>query len=402
MIKMDKKELQRIISLTFDESPIVRKDAALKLAKTEEPGAVFALFELSYDKDESVKAAARDILSKKKPSDKDSISFADIFGKPEAPEHVIEPSEWAEDESKKKRMLSPIERIFEKKFGKTKAAMVKDKMMPTIEKVYKKAVESGTENIEKREKSMQKMITSYVDALQGLDKLMFDERKVVEQKQAKIQSMGEIPHPEPQEEDGVLEEVGTGAGAEKIHKEVAELEAEPDGEEEPETAVSVHLPEPESGNAPDKSIFRKAYDVMMASDGDDEVMFQQSQKLIKQVEDEVALAFRLAKQKFKSDNITHLTELKDGMRSVSTDVLVVKGTETGEYLRTKTKKDTYTRITANDDEGSEGIIYLFEGRGREVQAGMKIKVVKGQVKTFSFSGETALTVNKRGSVYIVV
>ncbi len=149
-------------------------------------------------------------------------------------------------------------------------------------------------------------------------------------------------------------------------------------------------------------MFRKAYEIMMAADGDEEVMEQQRQDLLKQLEKEVHLAFRLAKQRFKSENITHLTELRDGMRNVNTDILTVKSCDLGEYAKTKTKKDTYARITVNDSEGSEGVVYLFDGRGKEVRPGMMIKVVKGQVKTFNFSKETAITVGKKGSVYIVL
>lgn len=403
--KEKEKELQRLISLTFDENPEVRKKAALMLADSNEPAALFALFELSYDKDPTVKSTVQEILSKKKSSgDKDVISFADLFDKQS--EAVVESqsilrSPTPEDDLKKKKLLDPIEQIFEKRLGKNKAALIKEKMMSTIEKIYLKAVGSKTgqssEESQKREKAMQKMLTSYADVLSSLGTIALAERQAREANIVDVQTVQTPNTPQPEEltsgTSEVLEEVGNKVDSSKIANEISNL-----NEEEDEIKMEIN----KAGTMVDASIFRKAYDLMMASDGDEEVMFQQSQRLIKQLKDEVNLAFRIAKQRFKSENITHLTELKHGMRNVNTDVLLVKGVSRGEYQRTKTKKDSYTRIVVNDNEGSEGVIYLFEGRGKEVQPGMKVKVVKGQVKTFEFSKETAITIGKKGNVYIVL
>jgi hypothetical protein len=397
--KEKEKELQRLVSLTFDEKPEVRKQAALTLAAIDEPAATFALLELSYDKDESVKSLARSILSKKQPQDKDAISFSQIFGQPAE----LEPQAAAlspEEDIKKKKLLSPVEQIFEKRLGKAKAALVKDRMMATIEKIYLKAVDSEKGDNAQKQKSMQKMLTSYADVLSGLDKISFEESAPIrEANLAEVQTIQETPQA-PKDEPPILEEVGNSTDSSRISRDLSELSQEVGEADEIRKLDSEDGAESPSGG--DKSTFRRAYDLMLASDGDEEVMFQQSQKLIKRLQEDVDLAFKMAKQRFKAANITHLTELKDGMRNVNTDTLVVKSAEAGEYQRTKTKKDTFTRIIANDAEGSEGIIYLFEGRGGEVRPGMKIKVVKGQVKFFKFSGQTALTVGQKGNVYIVL
>ncbi|MFA5077598.1 MAG: hypothetical protein WC488_04185 [Candidatus Micrarchaeia archaeon] len=401
--KEKEKELHRLVSLTFDEKPEIRRGAALQLADSGEPAALFALIELSYDKDETVKSTVQEILSKKKSSgDKNAISFADLFAHANEKEEAQQPAlPTPEEDLRKKQLLSPIEQIFEKKLGKNKAAMVKDKMMSTIEKIYLKAVGSRSSpnptDAGKREKAMQKMLTSYADILSmGLDEVASVGRHGREEKIADVQTIQESASEPPMAEDAVevLEQLGTGADASKISKDLASIV---DEEEEIRKEISSGA----EGDA-DKSIFRRAYDVMMASDGDEQVMFEQSQKLMKRLGEEVDFAFKMAKQRFKAENITHLTELRNGMRSVNTDLLTVKSAEAGEYMRTKTKKDSYTRITANDSDGSEGIIYLFEGRGSEVRPEMRIKVVKGQVKTFEFSKETAITVGKKGSVYIVL
>ena len=65
-------------------------------------------------------------------------------------------------------------------------------------------------------------------------------------------------------------------------------------------------------------------------------------------------------------------------------------------------KDNFTRIVVSDEEGNEGVIYLFDNRGGLVKEGMRIKIEKGYSKTFGFSGETALTVTKKGTAYVIL
>ena len=53
-------------------------------------------------------------------------------------------------------------------------------------------------------------------------------------------------------------------------------------------------------------------------------------------------------------------------------------------------------MVVGDDDDGEAVVYLFDGRGSWLVRGMKIKVLKGNVKSFGFSGETALTIGKKG------
>lgn len=90
------------------------------------------------------------------------------------------------------------------------------------------------------------------------------------------------------------------------------------------------------------------------------------------------------------------------MRNINTDPLLVRSVENMEYQKTKKIKAIVTRILVNDDEGNEGVVYLFEDRGIALQPGMKIKVQRALAKTFKFSGETALTLGKKSNIYIVL
>jgi len=114
------------------------------------------------------------------------------------------------------------------------------------------------------------------------------------------------------------------------------------------------------------------------------------------------MAFDVAKNRYKELNITDITAIKGGMRNINTGTLYVKSMEHKEYPRTKTKKDTFTRLVVADQQGNEGIIYLFEERGNPIKPGMKMKVEKGFAKTFEWAGETVVTVSKKGNVYVIL
>jgi len=154
-------------------------------------------------------------------------------------------------------------------------------------------------------------------------------------------------------------------------------------------------------NLPD-TFFKKAYEVMMLSGGDDRIMRTEMKRMIDTANREITLAFNLAKKKFKETKITHITNIRDKMRNINTDPLTVKSVENMEYQKSKKVKAVVTRVVVNDDEGDEGVLYLFEDRGITLQPGMKIKLEKAIAKSFKFSGETALALGKKTNVYIVL
>lgn len=385
----DAPTLNKLVSLTFDESPKVRKEAAKSLGELDDPAALFALVELSYDKDVGVKTIAQDILDKKKHSEKEVMSFAEIFSsgkKEETPKGEL-PS------TTKDKVLHPITMLFEKRLGKEKADRVRERMMPAIEKIYQKAVSPESERSdESGRKAMQEFLTSYLEAVSDVN--------------GSDRAGPEAPEPESEgagEKDGGFEvheqlanELGEVTTKEKqfevVAKEISDIEAAEEIEQKQENVLT-KLPD---------TVFKKAYETMMLSEGDDDIMKREMERAIKSAKHDVKLAYVLARKKFKETDITHLTKVRNAMRNVNTEDLTVKEVESKEYDRTKRMKDVLTRIVVNDAEGDEGVVYLFDGRGSEVKPGMRIRVVRGYVKTFEFSGETALTISRKGNVYIVL
>jgi hypothetical protein len=273
--------------------------------------------------------------------------------------------------------------------------MARNKLMPSIEKAYQKAHAPHGRKNENR-KVMQEFLTNYLEVMSDLDRIGDGSTpmEVNEEKPADASVSappGALP-PEIQAEGGELDVVGQGAETDKLSSEIASLEMQ-EIEEMKEREEIEHLPD---------TFFKKAYELMMLSGGDEEVMKQEMNRMIADAQREIGLAFRMAKKKFKEMKVTNITKIRDGMRNINTEILVVKSADSAEYQKTKKAKALYTRVIVNDESGNEGVIYLFEDRGIALKSGMRIKVLKGQAKVFEFSGETALTLGKKGNVYIVL
>ncbi len=118
--------IDKLVSLTYDSSPDVRRQAALELSRIDDPRAVFALLELGADKDPTVQELARTSLDHFKGEEKETlVSLEKIF---EARQEGKPPPE---DMAVAKKKLMPS---LEKLFSKNKAA--RDRLMPSLEKLF--------------------------------------------------------------------------------------------------------------------------------------------------------------------------------------------------------------------------------------------------------------------------
>jgi len=390
--------INKLVSLTFDEDPEVRKRAAKSLSEINDPGAVFALMELRFDKDPSVREAAQVYLEKKKKTEPELMSFASIFSNGAKKEGKEEKEESAMDA--KEKMLRPITQIFEKRLGKEKAAVARSKLMPTIEKVYSKAHQQRKKSGDNGRKVMQEFLTNYLEVMSDLDSVGGEGALQPQLDTEQVPPPQESAAPEniPSSEEALveeLEEVGKSAAETgKLSAEAASLELQ-QIEEIKEREEIEQLPD---------TFFKKAYEIMMLSEGDESLMKQQMNRMIDDARKEIGLAFRMAKKRFKEMKITNITDIKDGMRNINTGLLSVKSVENMEYQKTKKKKAIASRVVVNDEEGNEGVVYLFDDRGSNIKDGMRIKIVSGLAKTFEFSGETALTIGKgkKSNVFVVL
>lgn len=383
-------DINKLVSLTFDESPDVRKNAARKLGELDDPAALFALMELSYDKDISVKQVAQTLLDKRKSNEQEVMSFAEIFSSENHQQDANAPT--VLDQDKKNRVLAPITKLFEKKLGKIRADAVKNKMMPTIEKVYMKTTANMHQDSENGRKAIQEFLTGYMEAISDLDSFTTTGLGNNTQKE----SEGKIAeHLDLQKHLNLEEEIGALTTEQKnvslIASEIENIEKK-DSEELHAKQMYADAPQ---------SVFQRAYETMLASGGDDKLMQKEMKRLTKEAEQDVKLAYKLARDKFKEIKITNLTKIKSGMRNINTELLNVLEVQSITYPKGKERREA-VRLKVIDEEENEAIIYMFDDRGKWIKRGMNIKITRGFAKTFDFSKETAITVSSKGSIDIVL
>ena len=150
-----------------------------------------------------------------------------------------------------------------------------------------------------------------------------------------------------------------------------------------------------------QSVFQRAYETMLASGGDDKLMQREMKRLTKESEQDVKLAYNLARDKFKEIKITNLTKIKNGMRNINTELLNVLEVQNITYPKGKEKKEA-VRLKVVDEDENEAIVFMFDDRGKWIQKGMNIKITRGFAKTFDFSKETAITVSSKGNIDIIL
>ncbi len=114
------KELDRLISLSFDEDPEVRKQAAQELAKYPDIGALLALLELSRDKDPEVAKIARekaDQLKEVLKTQQEIQEISSIIAKYQqsAPEQETEEIKVLEDVLEKSQLTDEKKQIIKEK-----------------------------------------------------------------------------------------------------------------------------------------------------------------------------------------------------------------------------------------------------------------------------------------------
>ncbi len=368
---ISRNDLHKLVSLTFDERPSIRKQAAQRLAEIDDPAAIFALVELSYDKDADVKAVAQDIIQKKKTTEREVFSFAEIFGPKEKPQ--LEATSALDAEQRRERVLSPITRLFEKKLGKERADAIKSKMMPTIEKIYTKT-KIGSETSDDGKRAIQEILTSYLEA---------------------IGDVGSSNNEEVLKSQTILLEQG---------EKVGEVDRELEMPFEHKITVEDKEQVDEETELLDRGIgstaFRKAYELMAFSKGDEKVMRKEMNRLLSEFKKDIKIAFQLAQRRFKENKITSLTRIKYGMRNITTEFVRIKSLERVECQK-KRKKETLIHVVIYDEHGNSASLYLTQERAEMLKIGLVIKIERAQVKRLPSLG-SGLVLSQKSNIYIVL
>jgi len=356
---MDKAKLEKLISLTFDSNPEVRKKAALELSKVDDPAASLALLELMYDKEKEVAEIARKAIEERKKKEPELVPLTEMF-------KGVDFSGGKKEKERPTKVIEPLSKMFEKRLGRERF----EKIKPKLEEAYAK----------KGKKAVQEILETYFKAY-----------REIRAENGEVEKVEEV-------EEITIEEVGsTVGGLEEDLKEIEEMaEIEEIAEEAKEELAKEGLPT--SGRELEKSVLALAYEAMLLSEGDEKVAKQTAKAIKDFLSKQVDIAFKIAREKFRRKKITLLPEIKEGMRSIYTEPLEVVDIKEIVWKKRGGKKEVFRRVVVKDKEGNEGVIYLTEGRGEKLAKGMLVKVEGGRAKFFKFSGETAIVLGKRGKL----
>jgi len=366
---MEKEKLDKLIALTFDEDPKVRKQALKELALVDDALALIAITELTFDKDKEVAEEAKRILEERKKNIQHSqLPLSDLFkgvsfsGK----EEVVKQEE---KEKTSNKIVDSIRDIFIKKY--------KDKS------IGERAFEMFISQV-KKSTTPQQFITAYIETrdLEKTEKLKLEnEEKVKKEKNIEQKAIEKDIEP--------LEIIGEKINTELIAQEEKLLEDDELFKEEKKILEEFKYP---------PTAFSIALNELSAVE-DEKASKKLSDMLIQFFKKQVELAYKVVRKKFKAIKITDLSEIKDGMKNITTDILEIVEIKEIPY-KDRGKEKILRRVVLRDKGGKEGVLYLFDDRGSILREGMKISLEKAKAKTFKFSNETALTLDKRGKGYI--
>ena len=409
-----KKDIEKLIALSFDSDPKIRLKAATELSSIDDAGANLVIMELAYDKDPTVSNYANAVLLERKKKPADMLPFNELFkGVSFAAE------EKQKEQTYNKKVLEPIFRIFMRKLGdKKKAEKAMDNFMQKLKKIkvntktasqtetlkaYKESFVDYIEHINPinnkvNNKEVNTSAISNTDTTQSKRIVTKASQNIIQNAIGKTQTVSSGFEVLEDKQDKELQLIGSSmmdVDSDQLSKESAEIDNEDFFTIEEKKAIDV------AGLIP-KTVFKMAYDNFIALEGDEKLMKKQAELLQKYVKKEVDLAYSIAKKKFKEIKLTDISNIKNGMRNINTDLLEVIKVQNIRYFEGKrVKKEMLaTRVLLKDLQGKEGVLYLFEDRGKYLQPGMKITLEKAKAKLFKFSDETALTVDKRGKVKI--
>ena len=130
-------DLDKIVAQAFDSDPQVRLKVANALSKIDDPRAIFALIELSSDKDEAVKEIAQRGLGQRKDEQEEIVSIGKLLSERKAqPPQMPSASGMPQQQTQaRSNMMPAIERLFAH-YEPKKRESAKRKLLPSLMKVF--------------------------------------------------------------------------------------------------------------------------------------------------------------------------------------------------------------------------------------------------------------------------
>ena len=134
-------DLDKIVAQAFDSDPAVRLKVANSLSKIDDPRAIFALIELSSDKDEAVKEVAQRGLGSRKDEQEEIVSIGKLLSERKAQPAQVPSQPGMPQQStpaqmaNRANMMPALERLFAH-YEPKKRESAKRKLLPSLQKLF--------------------------------------------------------------------------------------------------------------------------------------------------------------------------------------------------------------------------------------------------------------------------
>ncbi|VVB59047.1 HEAT repeats [Candidatus Anstonella stagnisolia] len=373
-------DVDYLVSLTFDNDPAVRKRTAETLGKLDDPRAIFALLELSSDKEPTVQEAARAALDKFKTQKDEQEAIVTI-------EQLLA-----------ERKVAKIE-------TPEATTATKQRLMPTLEKLFHHDEKSPKGAREKILSSlMDKFFTAkkpadYSDSLSSIEHVHGGEKPQNAQPASKdALTHDEITqiragHDEVKKPVQVQEEEEMG----EIYSPPSTPQAQEEAQEEMrgEIAETAPIAAPASQDA--KPFYYKlAYDLAKTAGTKKNVLVREQKRIIANLKKDVELAFKLAASKAEEEGSPSLSNLKPGLKHLSLAPMQISSISEIQYG----KKGAYSKIALSDGKKSVPLLVPKErASGISVTDQLSLKDV--QTDFMVETGELVLILSPNSKMLIM-
>lgn len=335
--------IDSLVAKAFDSDPRVRLKVAQELGRIDDPRSVFALIELSSDKEAVVKAAAQKSLGQFKEEEETIVSLEKLLA--ERKEARAQPSATAPVVSQ--RMAPTIEKLFSH-YEPHKRESVKRKLFPSLQKLF---------GFSKQD----------LDPLHGLEKI------------GPIQQAQPSVSPEPEKEHIPLENAPNfpfGQKEERHEKQDAVQVEEEDLQVASPSLQSVSLSreddEPLSAEEAEHQqqissnhYYSLAYRIATTPGMGKAELKREQNRLLSNLKREIGLAFKMAEEKAKEEGLASFSNLKPGMKNLSfAEMQIVSISDVGFGA----KKKPFAKVKLTDGHREVSVLVPHERASGITQA----------------------------------
>ncbi|MFH1306927.1 MAG: HEAT repeat domain-containing protein [Candidatus Micrarchaeota archaeon] len=397
--------IDRLVALTFDENPKVRKKVAHELSEMgDDPRALLALLELSSDKDDNVSSIAKKGLGAFKTEDEEALTSLEKFFEEARKEKTIISEE--NFQKTKNKLMPSLEKLFSGREGARK------KLMPSLLKHFSQAAAASGEYDEESEDKedgkssvpslhyaqLSKTIIDSAEKEVGIPARMQNPEKLRKTApashayakspgKADVEDAANFPLPDSLQH--------------RLYSPVASIplladELTPEGEFEKEEILPISY----------LDYYKLAYSMAINPSVKSSDLKKEKTRLIKETKKNIELAFKVAVARAHQEGIEGFTGLKPGMKKITTLPLEVLDHHITTFPKGKKKTIEMSRLLLSDGKKSMPL-YVEPERAHGIKAGDLISLRNAYVdylinkKTDDASpGELVFKLSKTGQMII--